>query len=208
MGLNSRTRIAVVMGLSLGAAVVCSSGVARAYDPKHERLARVQRSAPKTLVTPEPAAPAEPTRWYGWQTLTVDGLATGAFLATVLLVDDMDSRSFGAGASFAAWFVGAPAIHIAHRRVARGFISLGLRVALPLAGAGLAAATCSGDISCLGPAMVGITAGIAAPSVIDAVWLAYEPINTKPKRTNVDPPIQIGLSLNPNHYGLVIQRAF
>jgi hypothetical protein len=192
------------------AAVVCSNGVARAYDPKQQRLDRVRRSAPKTLVTAEPDAPAEPTRWYGWQTLTVDGLATGAFLATVLLVDDMDARGFGAGASFAAWFVGAPAIHMAHRRVARGFISLGLRVALPLAGAGLAAATCSdsGEFACLGPVMLGITAGIAAPSVIDAVWLAYEPPKTKPKRANLTPPIQIGLSLKPNHYGLIIQRAF
>jgi hypothetical protein len=194
----------------LAAAVVSSSGVARAYDPKQQRLDRVQRSAPKALAPAEPATLEEPTRWYGWQTLTVDGLATGAFLATVLLVDDMDARGLGAGASFTAWFVGAPAIHIAHRRVARGFISLGLRLALPLAGAGLALATCSGsgEFACLGPAMVGITAGIAAPSVIDAVWLAYEPPKSKPKRAELGSLFQVGISVLPNNYGLVLRREF
>lgn len=82
-------------------------------------------------------------RWYGWQVLITD-LSAEALGGVGLGL--LTSRNSGAGIGFviaAATIHGlaAPIIHWAHRRTAIGFLSLGLRVAIPGITAGLTAAT-------------------------------------------------------------------
>src|SRR5215467_11328850 len=65
------------------------------------------------------------TRWYGWQTLLVDGAAIGLGVATR-----------NAGVFLGAYALGAPIVHVAHERFGEAAGSLGLRVVMPLAAGG------------------------------------------------------------------------
>ena len=108
------------------------------------------------------------------------------------------------------YLVGAPVVHFAHKHVAIGFLSMGLRVALPLAGAGIAVATCSdhGEFGCLGPALLGITAGLATPVILDAAVFSYEKPPPDAEAVRHALPIQLGLSLHPKHPAVVIGMSF
>jgi hypothetical protein len=115
-------------------------------------------------------------RWYGWQTLLVDG-------ASVLTIP------FGIG--IVGYFVGGPIVHLAHGHVGKAFGDLGLRVATPLVVGGvmLAALDSGGDTRGTDGAppsaaliFVGldllVSAGVA--SVVDAAALAWEQRPVKP----------------------------
>jgi hypothetical protein len=129
------------------------------------------------------------TRWYGWQTLAVDGAA----LATALIAIPVGGRAEGAaevlGASAAAtYLLGAPIVHGVQREPGRGLASLGLRVGLPL---GLRALLHPGtyahcpahseaeDVEYCQPGardVVGVLVGALAASVVDGALLARKRI--------------------------------
>jgi hypothetical protein len=105
--------------------------------------------------------------WYGWQVLAAD--ATG-LLATVGCVSAVHDD-----VCLAAYFIAAPSVHLSRRRPAQALGSLGLRVALPLAGAfiGLQAASCREDSDCgVGALVGGVLIGTLTASVIDALALS------------------------------------
>jgi hypothetical protein len=57
------------------------------------------------------AAAPQPERWYGWQTLSVDAVPAGLFVAA--LATDESSLTVGGAATFA---LGGPAVHFFHNR--------------------------------------------------------------------------------------------
>jgi hypothetical protein len=113
----------------------------------------------------EETAPTSRSSWYGWQTLLVDGGVLGATLAT------KNHYVFLGG-----YTLGAPIVHWAHGNVWRGFASLGLRVAAPLAASLLAAELDRPDVPSGHEAENAIAWGVLGGSVVatilDAALLA------------------------------------
>ncbi|MES1187367.1 MAG: hypothetical protein ABUL60_26355 [Myxococcales bacterium] len=118
--------------------------------------------------------------WYGWQTLTADGVSITALLAGVTLSGDGSNNGAGQGL---AWFglLGyelAPGfVHFVHRNPGRGFASFGMRLGLPLAGAFVGASLASGCDSNLCEASgagAGILIGMGAAIALDAAVFAYD----------------------------------
>jgi hypothetical protein len=101
----------------LAASAVLASSVARADD-----------GAPST----DPPRPAPTTRWYGYQTLSTDGVALG-FGALALTAGSHDK--YLVVTSLGLYGLGAPIIHFAHGHVGKGFGDLGMRVGMMALGA-------------------------------------------------------------------------
>lgn len=84
--------------------------------------------------------------WYGWQTLLSDGSAVGLWVLAVVLDDakyttsgwsqtDQTLSNLALAMGFAAYGLGAPAIHLAHVQTEKAWSSFALRLGLPVAGA-------------------------------------------------------------------------
>jgi hypothetical protein len=119
---------------------------------------------------PPPAAPEHVTR-YGWQTAAADGLSFMVILAGA------GAGSQGvAAAGLVGYVTAAPLVHLGHGNVGSTLGSLGLRVAMPATAAFLSeliAHAGSSNEQVLGTsAALGLMAGMAGASVIDAVVLA------------------------------------
>jgi hypothetical protein len=164
-------------------------------------LRAVKRRPP---AAPEPPAPDGPERWYGWQVVIADGLSIGLLGAGLAVASSTDGSDSG-GASISnmlfslalfGYLGGAPVLHAFHERPAMRVVgSLGLRVGLPLVGAGLglAIANCGssndgsfGDFCELGAVSLGVMIGLATAMVTDAA-LSFEPIE----------PVTTGIALAP-----------
>ena len=104
--------------------------------------------------------------WYGWQLLLVDGATLGL--------------SLGAhnGDLALAWIGTGAAVHAAHGHYGRSVASVGMRVALPVLGVYLGAASAQGctgeDLCALGPAIVGGLIGMGTAEVIDLAMSSDE----------------------------------
>lgn len=70
--------------------------------------------------------------WYGWQTLTADGVS----LLLLGLAAEVDGDNLSALA-FGSYMVGAPVVHLSHRQWVKAGGSLGVRALVPLIGAGV-----------------------------------------------------------------------
>jgi hypothetical protein len=133
---------------------------------------------PPSLV--QQAPPPEP-KWYGYQTLLLDGLGIVAGLATASM-HETDGPDLGVFAT--VWYgVGAataPAIHYAHGRMGVGLADLGIRLLAPgvvgLVGLFMSC-TLTGDYDdgyCAEDGWsVGNTIGLGAAAAIDAFVLGY-----------------------------------
>ena len=125
------------------------------------------------------------SKWYGWETLLVDGAALT--LGSVLMAagDDYDTTGLGAGVLITGYAVGGPIVHWSNGQVGKGFASLGLRLGAPIVvgfgglafGALLGAGACNGTSDCVtGGAAVGAALGVivggAAAIAIDSAALA------------------------------------
>lgn len=148
-------------------------------------------TAPAAPATPppSPAAPSPPanaattsrleSRWYGWQTLLVDGAAIA------LAVASPNTPAAGYGA-FGVYALGGPLVHVMHGRAGIGAADLGVRVGGPfvlgLAGMGLELATtdpssCSGFcFRGLAGFAIGAFIGYVSAIVIDAAVFAREQV--------------------------------
>jgi hypothetical protein len=180
------------------------------HDGSREEQTQME-TASKSDSTDEEAT-EEAERWYGWQTLVVDGVAVASLpLAGVVSSggNENAAQSILVG-GLLTYYIGAPTVHFAHGRVGIGFASLGLRVALPIVGAGLAVATChddTGEFGCFGPVFLGLAGGIITPIVLDAAVFGYEPEPTEAAARNSF-PVQFGLSLHPKHPGFMLGLKF
>lgn len=161
------------------------------------RLPRQRRVAAAATgeLPAESLSPAPAEHWYGWELGIADGgslaiLATGLALA---IGNDGDGHASDDAAftivrvGIAGYLALAPALHVLHERPAlRVLGSVGLRIALPLAGAGLGAAALSGcsssdswGTSCQAAgAGAGMLLGIVGAMVTDAA-LSFEPLEAE-----------------------------
>ncbi len=163
-------------------------------------------------------------RWYGWQTLLLDGVAFSMLASSAYVSNNSASGTLAVG-SLVTYAVGAPIVHIAHGHTAKGFGDLGLRVGLPLAFAGVGYAagsdTCgkSSALICipssLAYAAIGFVLGMGTAIALDGAVLAREDapliksetaLRPLPKR----PALQIlpDVELGPNKAALGLRGAF
>jgi hypothetical protein len=191
------------MSLPLHVNVLASSFVAASIllGPS---LARADEAAPAPSAPPSTtgsgASPPEdapkPTRWYGFETLAVDGAAL-AMSIPAIAANNAGMQTGFLIATTLAYGLGGPIVHFTHGQLGKGFLDLGMRLALPFAtgllGFALGASSyqapsCSPGASCgLGNAFAQLDAeaegvtiggllGIAGAVTVDAVVLAREPI--------------------------------
>lgn len=164
-----------VLATSLAFALALLAGAAHADAP--------QPLAPDGA----PAQTESERRWYGWQSLLIDGASVsllavdGALISTAARGD----ASFNAGSILLVfgpgvlgglgYLFGGPVVHWAHGKVGTGFASLGLRVGAPLAGLGIGALLQGvfGHDNTAGGA-IGAAAGAVAAMAIDDAFLAHE----------------------------------
>lgn len=144
--------------------------------------------------------------WYGWQTLTTDGVAVGAMVSIGLVRDWGVAGALGlVGTS--SYLLGAPIIHAAHGRWGAAFGSLGLRTVPILLSVGIASCGLAhpfGEVSgaCAGLIPLAVLTTLA-PIVLDPALLAYD-----------DPPdprgavVMIAPWATPNSGGLSLARQF
>jgi hypothetical protein len=165
------------------------------------------------VVLPTSAAHAEPeatepeatteSRWYGWQTLVVDG-------GTILVAIPTSGAALLVG-----YPLGGPIVHWAHGRVETGFADLGIRLGAPIAGAltgiGIYAATgphhCGNcelaDLEVLAAGMLGAFVGAVSAVVIDAAVLAREDVPVdRTKNVAKRDAVRITPTLRPGHGSL------
>jgi hypothetical protein len=119
--------------------------------------------------------------WYGWQTLTADGVTFSALLAGAWLSNQ--SSSSDSPAASLTWFgllgyeLAPGCVHFAHRNPGRGFASFGLRLGMPLAGAFIGASLASGcntNLCEASGAGIGVLLGMGGAIAIDAAVFAYD----------------------------------
>lgn len=133
-------------------------------------------------------------KWYGWQTLVVDGASFGA----ILMSASANRRGLGDEAAsglvlvgLLGYGLGPGVVHFLHHNTGRGFASFGLRLGMPIAGAIVGAAAASGCNRFLceaDGAAVGLLAGVGGAIAIDAVLLAYEDLRpTRPTLGSLTP---------------------
>jgi hypothetical protein len=139
--------------------------------------------APAPLVAPSSQGAATPdaqpeseTQWYGGRLMLVDGLSVAAMI--------MGGGSGVTAVGFGGIFLAAPIVHLTEGRAGAAFGSLGLRVAMPLAGMFIGGAIYSaghqGDASCRCMGGIAEAAGGAMLGLLGAMALDYAFLGLKP----------------------------
>jgi hypothetical protein len=165
-----RLMLPALFAAVLATGALFAPSMARADDDASESTcapcARCAASAP--CAPPEPKASEARERWYGWQTLLVDGASA---LATPV------APPLGLG----GYLLGAPIVHLANGHIGIAGLDLLLRVGLPAGGAMLACLgdRCRGDFGGLGVA-IGLGFGALGAIVIDGAVLAREETSHPP----------------------------
>lgn len=141
-----------------------------------------ERASAQEVVSPPSDSVKAVRRWYGWQTLAVDGAALGVAVGGFAIHESEVPLVVGAG----AYAIGAPIVHLAHREPWRAAGSLGLHLGLPILVGDVVAridpTRCPGhgeddDHDCseqLGRMGVGVAAAMSVASAVDAVLLGYK----------------------------------
>jgi hypothetical protein len=187
-----RTR-SLMMAAPVLATIAIFSGSARAQD----EATPAATPAPRVVVVQTPNGPtsfqlAEPKKykrvWYGWQTLTLDGvaIASGAILAK--------GGFDGAGWVWIGTYAfGPPVVHALHGRIGIAFADLGIRVGAPVVTTLIGGAIgCSGGSSnngddigdaaaCATGLVLGFLVGYAGAIAVDAAVLAREKVEIDPQ---------------------------
>jgi hypothetical protein len=145
------------------------------------------------LLASSPAA-AEESRRYGWQILIADVASVGTLFAGSAAHEGL---AVGVGAF--SYIAVSPAIHLAHGEVGRGLGSLGLRLALPLAGMYVGSAASAGELDGAG---AGMLAGVATATLLDAAFLARE------SRRRETPAVAVGVALGEGTVSAAIAGRF
>ena len=133
--------------------------------------------------------------WYGWQTLTADGISTFLVLTAAGLAEsDDDTAGTLVWASLAGYEFAPGIVHFAHGNPGRGFASFGIRLGMPLAGAFVGAAAASGcdgyECEAVG-AGVGFLLGMGGAIAIDAAVLAYDSPDSSRQVARVLPLVSV-----------------
>jgi len=143
------------------------------------------------------------SRWYGWQTLLVDGAALG-FAST------------GSDLSVGIYALGGPVVHWAHGNTWRGVGSLVLRVGAPLAlGAAFgygceASGNSDGDMGCLGAEIGGAMLGVVGAIVVDSAVLARDTVPVDEDMAVRVGPVRVApaIAAGRDHGSFLLQGTF
>lgn len=141
-----------------------------------------------------------PRRWYGWQTLALDGAAIGLAFGGARVADEHAGLGIALGGSGVLLYaLSAPTIHWVHRRPFAAGTSLALRVALPLVSTGVLIGADAGRCARSGEpehahfcermddaVLVAATLSALAASAFDAAVLGWEP-TPKPPPLSLSP---------------------
>jgi hypothetical protein len=145
-------------------------------------------------------APARPLeRWYGWQTLTADGIAATLIAPTLVTNANTDEALWCLG--IGGYAFASPIIHLTHGRPGIAAGVFGLRLGVPVVGLILGAQLdknaplrCNAMLDCRqshdGMVVGGLLGGVLV-AVLDATVFAYE--STKPVRYAYDMPQRLRL---------------
>lgn len=153
---------------------------------------------PKYDTTVDPRDPFPARRWYGWQTLLLDGAAIALTVGGAGLDGNDAAQTPALGLALGTYLAGGPVVHLLHGHPGKAALSLGLRVGVPVtAGAIAAAATqCKPELDgeACGMGTVIATIGSAAlgavvASIIDGTAIARDPV---PNAPSVSPVVQVG----------------
>ncbi len=136
------------------------------------------------------ASPDGP-RWYGWQTLSVDGIALGVTLTgwATVSASTPGSSPLGSvvlGVGLTGYALGPPLVHLAHGRWVTALVDAGIRLTAPIIAGAIGSVIdlasnpnqCQDASGPCGPfvgAGVGAVVGYAGAVAFDAVFLAREP---------------------------------
>jgi hypothetical protein len=142
-----------------------------------------------------PLPPKKPTLWYGGPIVALDA---GSTLA-VIVGATQDAPAL-AIAGVGTYLLGGPAVHGANGQVGRAFGSLGLRLGVPLGGAGVgaligAAAVGDDDPYDWGPAigaLFGFGTGVVGAMVLDSAVLARKPAPKPQTGLQWTPTVSVG----------------
>jgi hypothetical protein len=134
------------------------------------------------IATTEPSN----TRWYGWQTLILDGMSFATFA-----VSEATQTDGGVSLALLSYLIGPAIVHAGHQQWGASGASVALRLVLPLAGlisGMMATPACSGSNPCgagVQPgdsnpdggrnALLGVGLGTLAASLLDGFVLARQP---------------------------------
>lgn len=132
--------------------------------------------------------------WYGWQTLTADGISTLLFITAASQSGSGDAGEALVWASLLGYEFAPGIVHFAHKNPGRGFASFGIRLGMPLAGAFVGAAAASGCTGYLCEADgvgVGFLLGMGGAIAIDAAVLAYDYPESRRGTARVRPVVSI-----------------
>ena len=159
-------------------------------------LAREQTEPAQSVSAPRLAlGPPEPLRGYGLETATADLAALALFTVGLTMRTRVPLVAGGA-----LLLLGAPGVHLLHGNTGVAFSSMAVRAVLPLGAGFLGAEIGAGSAgsqdadknmsSVFGGAAIGLGVGWLAASILDATWLAFEPI--EPQATAWQPTLQLG----------------
>lgn len=137
----------------------------------------------------------ERSRWYGWQTLTADGVSLAAILVGAALDERRSGKDEFVWLGILGYELAPGFVHFAHRHVGRGFASFGIRLGMPLAGVFLGASLASGCNTNLCEATgagVGALLGMGGAIAIDAALFAYDdPKRAAARRVGLVPLVSV-----------------
>jgi hypothetical protein len=129
---------------------------------------------------------ATESHWYGWQTLLTDGGAIALpVIASTFRNEPATTVALCAGAG--AFVLGAPIVHLAHRRRGAFGLSLGLRLALPALALAVFSQPCRGEC---GEQML-VLLLLPAPIVLDATAFSWEKRPVLPKMSWTVSPLRL-----------------
>jgi hypothetical protein len=181
-------RRSLVVVLATASALILFAAPAAADEPEVMGApvpAPVTSPPPATSPAPYVLQPAEPARtqkrWYGWQTLTADGVS----LSLVYAIASANAKSDNASLlllPLGTYLLVPPIIHLAHERYGAAAGSFGLRLGLPLGGALLGGVLASsgnksnGGYGALAGAALGMVIGVGGAIAIDAAVLSREEV--------------------------------
>ncbi|HEY8077003.1 MAG TPA: hypothetical protein VIF62_22905 [Labilithrix sp.] len=134
----------------------------------------------------EPRAGADPRKWYGGETLAIDGASAAMIGGSYYFLDKVAREHDATGEmplglvlgvfGGLGYLLGGPIVHWERGRTGIGFADLGSRVALPLAGLGVGALVGGvfvGDNTT--SSLVGLIGGAVAAIALDAAFFAFDP---------------------------------
>ena len=156
-------------------------------------LADTSNTTPVIEPSDDEPSPAGRRRWYGWQTLLIDGVSIGLVIGAVSTAGpfisfsgrdkDQTLSTSLAVMSLGTYVLGAPTVHGLHGHGLKALGSLAMRIGGPAAigllgwgfGTGIEKILDRLGVADAG-AGIGVFAGFVTPIVLDAAWLAEEVI--------------------------------